>query len=258
MTPANVRAKAEASESVTRLPAKLAGKGSKGQQLRALLERLVAELKPDTLLPSERLLAERFGVARMTVRGEIDRLVRLGSVYRRHGLGTFVAPAPVVLASEIRSFTEDMRARGLTPGSQVIAQEAAEFDPLLVAWLELPSDLEAIRIKRVRTADGEPLAVEEAYMPAERFPGLLDADLSEGSLYGLLAERWGVEVRLAEHRVLAVTLGPEDARLLDAQPDQAGLLVYTAARDAGHGLVSAGVSLYRGDRYEFLVHQQRL
>src|SRR3954467_13810742 len=64
------------------LPRHLAGSQPKGEQLRRLLETLVAELGPGALLPSERMLAERYGVARMTVRKELDRLVAAGTAYR--------------------------------------------------------------------------------------------------------------------------------------------------------------------------------
>ena len=42
-----------------------------------------------------------------------------------------------------------------------------------------------LEVVRVRLADGEPLSLERALFPAERFPGLLDRSLG-GSLYELL------------------------------------------------------------------------
>src|ERR1700754_2295075 len=105
------------------MPRKLSRSAPKGQQLREILEGLLAELEPGSALPSERELAERYGVARMTVRGEIDRLTQEGVTYRIHGRGTFVAEPRVAQASLLSSFTEDMRARGMEPSSAVIAQE---------------------------------------------------------------------------------------------------------------------------------------
>ena len=79
-------------------------------------------LPPGSALPSERELAERYGVARMTVRGELDRLTADGLTYRIQGRGTFVSEPRVSQAMALTSFTEDMRARGLEPSSRLLAR----------------------------------------------------------------------------------------------------------------------------------------
>ncbi|MET0604741.1 MAG: GntR family transcriptional regulator, partial [Baekduia sp.] len=99
------------------LPRKLSRASPKGTQLRSIMEDLIETLKPGDPLPSERELAERYGVARMTVRAEITRLAAEGRVERVQGRGTFVAEARVAQAATLSSFTEDMRARGLKAGS---------------------------------------------------------------------------------------------------------------------------------------------
>src|SRR4051812_12122234 len=91
------------------LPRRLPTDGPKGRALREVLEGLVAERAPGSALPSERELAERFGLARMTVRAEIERLTAEGLLYRLHGRGTFVAEPRVAQAVTFSSFSEDMR-----------------------------------------------------------------------------------------------------------------------------------------------------
>ena len=77
------------------LPRKLSRRSPKGEQLRAILEDLIDALAPGDPLPSERELAERYDVARMTVRAEITALAAEGRVERVQGRGTFVAEARV-------------------------------------------------------------------------------------------------------------------------------------------------------------------
>src|SRR5207249_306550 len=74
-------------------------------------------------LQAERALAERYGVARMTVRSMLDRLTSEGLTYRVHGRGTFAAEPRVAQAMALSSFSEDMLARGLRPGSTILRQE---------------------------------------------------------------------------------------------------------------------------------------
>src|SRR4030095_1576582 len=78
---------------VEALPRRLSYTRPKGEQLQEILEGVIAALQPGALLPSERLLAERYGVARATVTQAVEGLVSRGLVYRVHGSGTFVARA---------------------------------------------------------------------------------------------------------------------------------------------------------------------
>ncbi len=239
-----------------RLPTHL-GDGPKGRELRAILGGLVESLPPGSPLPSERELAERFELARMTVRGELDRLVAEGLVYRIHGRGTFVAEPRVAQAVTFSSFSEDMRARGLTPGSLVRTQALIEADGFLAGALELAPGAPVFCLDRVRTADGEPMAVEHAFLAAERLPDVETIDFGTASLFEVLAERYGVFLREAHQRVVAVAIEGDDADVLGAEDGQPGLSFHTLARDEDGRPAYYAVSLYRGDRYEVSLRQAR-
>lgn len=238
------------------LPARLPKGRPKGRALREIIEALVASLGPGAPLPSERLLAERYGLARMTVRSEVDRLVAEGIVYRLHGRGSFVAEPRVAQAGRFSSFSEDMRARGLTPGSIVRSQELTAAGPFLAGALELAPGAPLAEFERLRTADGEPLALERVYLPAERFPGIGETELEHGSLFELLSG-FGVSLTHADQRVLAVAIDAGEAALLGVDAGAPGLRFHTLARDGDGTPVYYATSLYRGDRYEIELRQTR-
>jgi GntR family transcriptional regulator len=240
-----------------RLPRRLAEGRPKGEQLREILEAHAVALAPGSPLPSERELAERYGVARMTVRGEIERLTNEGVIYRAHGRGTFVAEPRVAQAMTLTSFTEDMRGRGMEPSSKVVAQEPVEAGEALAARLEVRPGTPVVRLDRVRLADRIAMAYEEAYLPAERFPGIEQTDFAGVSLFDLLAERWGIELGDADQRVVATTIEGAEAALLEVPDGQPGLRFRTLARDLDRVPVYYAVTLYRGDRYEIELHQVR-
>jgi GntR family transcriptional regulator len=239
------------------LPVRLPDGQPKGRALREIIEALVASLGPGAPLPSERLLAERYGLARMTVRSEVDRLVAEGIVYREHGRGSFVAEPRVAQAGLLSSFSEDMRARGLAPGSIVRSQELTAAGPLLARSLGLVPGAPVTEIERLRTADGAPLALERVYLPAERFPGIGATDLEDGSLFELLADRYGVRLSDADQRVLAVAIDARDAALLRVAAGSPGLRFHTLTRDGEGTPAFYATSLYRGDRYEIELRQTR-
>jgi GntR family transcriptional regulator len=239
------------------LPRRLSKRSPKGEQLREIMAELIGSLEPGSALPSERELAERYGVARMTVRTELDRLVTEGFAYRMQGRGTFVAEPRVTQAMTLSSFSEDMRVRGLEPGSQILARDVVLATGPVAGRLELAEGTPVVRVHRVRTADAEPLAVEEAFLPADRFAGLEQADLEHGSLFALLENRWKVSLAAADQRVVAVTIGPADAALLGVSAGDPGLLFHTTVRDVEDRPVCFAWSLFRGDRYEVRVSQVR-
>jgi GntR family transcriptional regulator len=239
------------------LPRRLPRGGPKGQALRGILEDLLEALPPGAALPSERELAERYGLARMTVRNEIERLTAEGSVYRLHGRGTFVAEPRVAQAGAFSSFTEDMVARGLVPGSIVRSSEVIEADGFLAAALELAPGDRCFRLDRVRTADGRPMAIEQVFLPLQHFEGIEQVDFADASLFVVLGERFGVSLQDAQQRVVAVKIEPEEAPLLGVPEGEPGLRFHTVARNGDGIPVYYAVSLFRGDRYEIDLRQTR-
>ena len=239
------------------LPRRLTGDSPKGAQLREILEGLLAVLPPGSALPSERDLADRYGVARMTVRGELDRLTADGLAYRIQGRGTFVAEPRVAQAMALTSFTEDMRARGLKPSSRLLAREEHPAGGRMARRLELRPSAPLVRVDRLRLADGEPLAVEQVTLPLERFPESGTADLGATSLFELLEEHWDARPAEADQRVLAVAVQEPEADLLGVPPGHPGLRFESLARDADGRPLYFAVSLFRADRYEIELRQER-
>jgi GntR family transcriptional regulator len=245
-------------EAIGSLPSRLSARRPKGEQLQEILEGVVGALDPGAVLPSERLLARRYGVARATVTQAIDGLVSRGLVYRVHGSGTFVAEPKFRQPLTLTSFTEDMRARGMTPGSVVRSQAIVPASEVVARHLALIPGTPVVHLERVRTADGEPMALERTHLPAQRLPGLEEADLTDASLYELLERTWGVQVAEADQWASVVRLGEEEAALLHVSAAQPALLFQRVTRDPAGTPVEYVRSLYRGDRYEVHTRLERL
>ena len=207
-------------------------------------ERLAADIdtmSPGDLLPTERELAQRFGVSRMTVRQALAVLADSGRIYSIRGHGTFVSERSVAKDATLTSFTEDMLSRGMRPGSRLLDAVQVQAGPSVARALELEPGAAAYRV---------PMCIETVHLPGRLFPHLLDTDLT-GSLYDMLATRYRTSVTRADQTVSAKRLSRTDADLLCVPAGAAALLVHRVGIDARGRLVEHGESIYRSDRYQF-------
>lgn len=219
-------------------------------QLRELLlDEIDRGMKVHTPVPSERELEARYGLSRMTARKALDRLVAEGRLYRVSGKGTFVAAPRIELPLRLTSFTEDMKARGLEPGSREVEHARVPAGPVVATHLDVPDEEPVHRLTRLRTADGEPMAVERCYLLASLTPGLLDESFTDRSLYTVLAERYGIVFDSGDERIEAANVDADDAALLGVRAGAAVLRLQRVSRWRGR-TVEFTASSYRGDRYQ--------
>jgi GntR family transcriptional regulator len=227
--------------------------GTKHELLRTHLGRLIDhQLAPHDQLPTERDLAQEFGVSRMTVRQALERLKNERRVYRVQGAGTFVAPPAINKSIELTSFSDDMRRRGLQPGSRLRVAESVPAGAETGFALGLSPSTPVAHLERVRTADGVPMCVEHAYLPEAFVPGLLDQPL-DNSLYDLLRDRYRISLVRAEQSIRATVLDQATAALLEVPAFSPALLVERTGYDQRDRPVERAISTYRGDRYAYQI-----
>jgi len=214
------------------------------------------ELQPGDRVPPERALATRYGCSVITVRRALDELAREQRIERTRGRGTFVLPSRLDRDfAGTTSFAEEMRLRGLAPETRLVAAYAETAGELAANALELRVGSPIFTITRVRLADGTPLLLEEVSLPAARFPGLLEEDLEGGSLYDILAGRYGARIVRAREALEPVLLRAREARLLDVSPGRPALLVEGVAFVADGTPVEFSRSHVRGDRTRYYVER---
>ena len=221
------------------------------QLQRALREAIDAQrLRVDEALPSERQLAAELGISRMTVRKALDALAAEGRLVSRPGAGNFVASPPHVDKSfaKLSSFSEDMRARGRVPSSEWLKRATGVVTPDEALKLGVSPGTPVLRFHRLRFADGRPMAVEQATVLTTALPAL---ELVSDSLYVAL-ERLGKRPVRALQRLSALLLDDEQARLLQTEPDSAGLVVERVGYGADGRALEMTLSVYRGDTYDFV------
>jgi GntR family transcriptional regulator len=217
-------------------------------------------LVPGDRLPTEKDLAEWFGVSRMTLRHALAELARRGLVSRtmgRHG-GTFVAaPKLEQDLTTLAGFSEQLRRHGMVAGARVLSATLRPAGPAAGAALQIGEAGQAYEIRRIRLADGRPIVLERSLFPAERFEGLLECRL-DGSLYELLEVKYGLRPHRARECLEPVTAGVREAEALLVDVGAPLMLVErTAYARSGEPLEFAR-DLFRGDRTRVVVWTSEL
>lgn len=222
---------------------------------RVLMEKIRSgELSEGDPLASEEELSRTYQVSRMTARQALHGLKASGYAFSEKGRGTFVTrPKLEKNIMHLQGFTEDMRQRGMKASSRLLEQAAVPANEELREKLKVNPGDRVLRLRRLRLADGIPMAVEESHIPLRQFPGLESVDFATHSLYATLRERYGVRVGYADEIIEALPATREDAELLTI-PSRASILsISRIILTTQETPIESACSRYRADRYRAFI-----
>jgi GntR family transcriptional regulator len=228
------------------------------------LEQMIKEwiekkkIQPGESIPSERELAEQFDISRMTVRQAINNLVNDGYLVRKRGKGTFVAEQKIEqVLKGLTSFSEDMRVRGMEPGTKLLKFSVIKASSSLAQQLNIPELDEVYEIQRIRLADHIPMALETCYLPCSRVPQLTK-EVVKGSLYEWIEQKAGLIIHTGVQELEASVARKVEADLLEIKEGAPVLFIQRKSLLENGKPLEIVKSVYRGDRYKFIVEMNRL
>ncbi|MCW2977137.1 MAG: GntR family transcriptional regulator [Actinomycetia bacterium] len=233
-------------------PPKVTKQSHTRQQVLDLIERLGV----GTAIPSERQLSADLGVSRLTLRAALDDLAREGYLVRRRGSGTYVQHPKIAQELTITSFSDDMRRRGMTPGSRTLSMSTTLAGARLGRFLNVSPSEEIVVVKRLRLADGETMAIETLHIAAALVPGLTPKAL-DGSFYELLRDHYGVMIVEGTQAIEPTVTNEEESEALGVPLHSPAFLFERTSRDEAGRTVEFVQSVYRGDRYRIVTELRR-
>ncbi|GAB2993018.1 GntR family transcriptional regulator [Actinotalea caeni] len=219
-------------------------------QLASAIEAAIADgqLAPGTSLENEIALAARLGISRPTARQALKSLVDRGLLVRRRGVGTQVAPAQIHRSVGLTSLYDDLAGAGRRPATELLEWQPVEASAEVAAELEVEPGAPVVMVRRLRTADGEPIALLTNYLPEHLAPPA--EDLERTGLYECLRAR-GTQPAVARQRIGARVATAAEARALGEGARSAVLTAVRVAFDDAGRAIESGHHVYRASVYAF-------
>jgi len=207
----------------------------------------------DSRLPSERQLAEKFMVSRMTVTKAFKELEREGWVYARSGKGTFVAPQTKIDQNleKLTSFSEDMAAQNLKVTSRILSIGVENADESTAKKLWIGPGTLIFVLERFRLADEELISLERTHIPYVLCPDIeKHYDFSQESLYKVLRNQYSFQLLVAQQTVEARLPSDDEMKKLGIENSKPVLSFERSTFNENSHPVEFVKSVYLGDRYK--------
>jgi GntR family frlABCD operon transcriptional regulator len=170
-------------------------------------------------LPSELLLAERYGISRITVRRAIAELSGEGYISSQQGKGTYVN----FVKGQYRhlsfgGFTDIGMDFSQSHSSRILAKDIVAAGPTIGAYLGIEQDSKLVRLHRLMSDGGKPYMIDTAFFRLDLYPDIFDLLADNISTFKLLRERYGMKFAMAKKSLGVVRAGIEEASLLGCVP----------------------------------------
>jgi GntR family transcriptional regulator len=207
-------------------------------------------LGADERLMSERALADRLQVSRITIRRALAYLADKDLVRSSDRTGWFAGP--VSEGSDVLlSFSDMGRRRGFRVSSQVLHCRQREASLAEAEELGIAPGSGVCDLARTRSFDGAVIAVTEAVVPQSLAPGLHEHDFATDSLYDVLRSQYRIMPARGRFAVQAAACEPAQARHLELRAGDPVLIFAQTGFDQLGRAFELARTVYRADRYLF-------
>lgn len=211
-------------------------------------------------VPAEMLLAEQFGVGRVTVRRALEQLVEEGLIVRVAGRGTFptarrnspaaTAAKGLVRPTRLAGLMENIVSASRSNTVKVLDWRVVEASGPVAEQLQVPVGSKVRKAVRRRSSREGPLSYITTWVPEDLARGITRQALADAPILQLLEDA-GVELGRARQTISARQADAVVARELDVAIGTALLWVRRVVYDAQDRPVQWLEGLYRPDRYEY-------
>jgi GntR family transcriptional regulator len=217
-------------------------------QVRDLIKK--KRLSEGQVFCSEGDVAQALGISKMPVRQAFQKLRSEGLLIIAKGKRPVIGSGRVPWNfQQLRGFSEEMRRRGLAPSARLLSMSLEDPELETAQALKLSPAEKVYRLSRLRSINGDPVAVVTSFLPARIFLGIDKQDLENQSLYAIFERIYKRKLQWAEEIIGAKIAGEDEAKVLQTSPGNALLVIRETTYDLQNVAIEYSLSLLRADRY---------
>lgn len=224
---------------------------------REIERRIEAErLNEGARLPSERELAEDFGVQRDTIRCALEILLKKSVLVKKPRQGYYVAPRRIEFdLNNFRSVKKSIEKVGRESKAVLLTFEKLSMSEKLSEKTLLPEGTLCYRIMRLRYDNDRAMSVERSYLIAEHVPGLTEDDVNMKSLSSTLRQKYRISLISSHQRLTQVYASDIEAELLKVKKDEPLIRYEGLVFDRKGRLIEFFDNVLRTDSIEFRIRE---
>ena len=182
-------------------------------------------------LPSERSLAEKFGISHLTVRKALAILEEEGMLLRVQGKGTFVrAQKYSIDMQHMDGFSSMFGQQGITITNKVLYSGVREAGFKYSRIFGIPREEHVFELIRLRQNGEDPVALEYNILPTKRVPHVEEYDYSLYSLWDVYRQA-GIQLVEENQKLEIVKVYNPQADLLNVEEGADVLMLSSTALD---------------------------
>ena len=235
------------------------------EQLKKILRRQIeeGEFKADQIIPSERILCQKYHISRITVRQALSEMINEGMLYRKQGKGTYVAGRKIHQGlTRIINFARTVMDLGMRPSTKILKNEVLPTDFQMAKILDIPITSQILKLCLLGMGDGEPLVSYESSFPLS-VGRKIAKEAFKREKKGLsfsTYDLYGESSRLFPGRVnqtFEATVADENlASLMHVEKGAAIFMITSVFLNTDHRPLEFRKAMYRGDRYKFYITRE--
>lgn len=216
------------------------------------------ELKPGDIFPTEQQIQDTYDVSRTTVRQSLSELEDEGLITRHRGRGTFISKPKLSHSPEnYPNLADNMAQQGVVPGWKLLSAEWTLAEKEVSKILELTDAQKVFRLERLRLENELAIGYHCAYVSPEFTSGIDGTAFTEGGSLRYLNDLNMLQDCVASRTLDALSANENTAKLLDVEVGMALLRVKRVVFSLEHKPIEYFIGLYRGDRFEYHIHNMR-
>ncbi len=208
------------------------------------------------LFPKEADLAQRWGIARNTLRQAINKLVQENLLERKKRSGTRVSKHKITTnLSNWTSFTHEMEDHGLSFKNLLLKAQQLKPTKEIITALQLTNNQPILCLKRTRSTGKNPMVYFESHFHPRT--GITENDNFEKPLYELMDEEHNIIPVYSREEIKAIAATQKIANLLQIKKGQPVLERKRLVLDAGRKPIEYNICYYRSDWFTYSIEIKR-